>query len=233
MRGARANGERIKRLRKSQGLTQERLAQFSGCDAKTVRSAERGHSLDLNSLGRIAGALAVPFEIIIKRDDESSSQFQVGVAIVREYWQAFVKQDLDAIMEAFHNDAVVRLPGAPEIPFAGQYRGKEQIRRMHEITFATAQTEPLSPDDTHFFGSGDYVFVRGSARLRDKASGKVATLWVTHAFRLKDLMIIELTVGYDSLEMSKVISTPALLRGPSGTDRRNAAPLSPSGNSAS
>lgn len=214
MRGARADGETIKRLRTARGLTQEHLAGLAACDVKTVRSAEGAHNMDLYTLGKIATALEVPFPEIVQQSDDANSEQQARIDTVRQYWAAFVAQDVEAIMDLFHDDIVMHLPGAPEIPFAGEYRGKEEVRRMHETAFQTGQTTPTAPDATSFFACDDFVFAHGAAEMKGHASEVGAELTFIHAIRFEGPKIIEVSTSYDSLAMNKVLKAPPPPTGP-------------------
>lgn len=207
MRGATADGETIRRLRKAQALTQEDLAASVGCDVKTVRRAEHSRNVDLYTLGRVAAVLDVPFHEIVNGHDARASQ-QARLDVVHRYRRAFNERDSDAMLDCCHDDIVMRLPGAPDVPFAGEFRGKEEAARMHELVFASAQTEAITPENMSFFADGDVVFAYGVLEMASRASGDVAKLISTTLFRFDGLKIIELVSGYDSLEMSKVLNAP-------------------------
>ena len=53
-------GDRIRRIRKLRGLSQEALAANGGVATKTVSRAENGRNVSRRSIERIAAALGVP-----------------------------------------------------------------------------------------------------------------------------------------------------------------------------
>ncbi|MCA9204315.1 MAG: helix-turn-helix transcriptional regulator [Planctomycetales bacterium] len=57
MRGATANAKSAVKARQSLGLTQEELARLADVDVKTVRKAEHGGRLDLDTFTKLAFAL--------------------------------------------------------------------------------------------------------------------------------------------------------------------------------
>lgn len=209
MRGAQADGKKIRRLRKIHGLTQEDLAGLAGCDVKTIRNAEHEHTLDFCTLGRIAAALEVTFAAIVVDNDGAAVAVQERIRIVKRFWSAFQEQDIDLLMGFFARDAVVRLPGAPEIPFAGEYRGTVAIRRLHEVAFAVAKTEAVADEQISFTGSGEYVVIHGAARMISKTNGATAVMAFSHVFHFNGLAIDSMSASYDSLEMHKALAAPA------------------------
>jgi len=59
-------GQRLRELRKQHGLSQERLGERSGLSGKFIGEVERGEkSISIDSLHRIATALAVPLGILV------------------------------------------------------------------------------------------------------------------------------------------------------------------------
>ncbi|MGB1109064.1 MAG: helix-turn-helix domain-containing protein [Gammaproteobacteria bacterium] len=64
-RGIELNGSRIRELRKLRGWTQTRLAAVSGISERTIRSAEKGQSVDMFTWTTIAASLAVNKEHLL------------------------------------------------------------------------------------------------------------------------------------------------------------------------
>ena len=61
-------GEQVRRIRKSRGITQERLADLSGLSFSYISDVERGtRNISLESLGRIIEALGIkPAQLFIE-----------------------------------------------------------------------------------------------------------------------------------------------------------------------
>ena len=62
LRSVVADGEKIRALRKQQGLTQEALAHKAGLSQKTIATSEKSQAMDLNTVTRIADALGVGYD---------------------------------------------------------------------------------------------------------------------------------------------------------------------------
>jgi transcriptional regulator with XRE-family HTH domain len=204
MRGAIAEGERIRTTRISRGLTQEQLAARADMDVKTVRKAEQGKRLDAGTLSRLAIALGVQVQTLVRgAADESAAQaFRRNVV---ERWQAgWDARDIDAIMTLYHDRAELHLPGGPQIPFSGVHRGKTAIRRAIELAWATAQTVPQQPEDYSLIVSGDSVVLHGRRGLQSPG-GEAVWLSNIHVFTFEGGLIVEQRVDYDTLGFSQAL----------------------------
>ncbi|MEF2966618.1 helix-turn-helix transcriptional regulator [Paenibacillus sp. M1] len=60
-------GERIKQLRKEQGLTQEELAEKAGVNASYIGTVERGErNISIETLEKIIQGLGIPLELMFQ-----------------------------------------------------------------------------------------------------------------------------------------------------------------------
>lgn len=60
-------GRRVRQLRKTRGLSQERLALEAGVDRSYMGSVERGeYNVSLETIGKIAKALHVPLPVLFR-----------------------------------------------------------------------------------------------------------------------------------------------------------------------
>jgi len=66
-----SNGERVRELRESAGMTQEKLAIMSKVDRRTVQRAEQGTRLQMETLSSLAAALNVPVSQIISVETQT------------------------------------------------------------------------------------------------------------------------------------------------------------------
>jgi transcriptional regulator with XRE-family HTH domain len=70
MRGVRTDGERIVRLRRASGRTQEQLASECDLAANTIRSAERGGPVDIAVVNAIAAVCDVDVKELLASTDD-------------------------------------------------------------------------------------------------------------------------------------------------------------------
>jgi transcriptional regulator with XRE-family HTH domain len=207
MRGAYADGERIRTARVGRGLTQEQLATRADVDVKTVRKAEQGKRLDVGTLARIALALGADVRSLV-RASNPESDLQSARRRAVECWQAaWDARDMEAILALYHEDAVLHLPGGPHIAFSGAYRGKNQIRRANELAWSTAQTVPQRPQDYSLIVSGDTVVLHGVRGLY-LPGGEAIWLTNTYIFTFQGDLIVEHRVEYDTLGFSQALHLP-------------------------
>ena len=67
MQGRSRIGPRVRELRKRRGLTQERLAELTGCSVDAISSLERGkHVRTITTVARLAEALEVPIQELLR-----------------------------------------------------------------------------------------------------------------------------------------------------------------------
>lgn len=205
MRGITANGNQIRELRKSFGFTQEELAKRASCDVKTIRKAEKGGRVDLRTLSRIATALQVTSADVAMGADNSHEKETVNVQTVLAWHDAFNRRDVDAILECWHDDGVLQIPGTDDIPAGGSVEGKDEIRAHTETTFQVFDTEHLSWDMMQISAVDDLVFVRGEASVMHIPTGRAMRSYVVHVFRLVRGKIIEQLISTDTRAFQQLV----------------------------
>jgi hypothetical protein len=95
---------------------------------------------------------------------------QENVQQVQEVYAAFARGDVPAILDQLTDDAVFYDPGAPEVPHAGRYRGREEVGSYFARIAETMEIEEFAP--TEFLAQADRVVVLGSLRARVKDTGR-------------------------------------------------------------
>jgi transcriptional regulator with XRE-family HTH domain len=209
MRGVQANGEQIQAARRARGITQEELAFRARVDVRTLRKAERGQRVDLATLTRISCTLNVdagnlimaartPLDLELRRRDA-----------IRRWHHAWDTRDMEAFLSIYHDEAVLHLPGAPDIPFAGEHHGKEAIRRTHEICWSLSETEPTLDEDCSLLVSDNTVVLiaKKGVRLSD---GRTVKLWCLQVFTFlpESELVIDQRVEYDTLSVARMLQLP-------------------------
>jgi len=206
MRGAPANGEQINSARRARGLTQEQLASIAGIDVKTLRKAEGSQRIDLGTLTKISFALAVDIRtLIVPTGSLQELEIRRRDAVLRwhRFWDA---HDLEGLLSVFHDSAVVHLPGGPDIPFAGEHRGKEAIGRAHEIAWSICETDPVGSEDFSLLTSDSSVILNGKkgVRLPNGGTVKLTCLQIFTFAEGSDLVVDQL-VEYDTLSFARLL----------------------------
>jgi transcriptional regulator with XRE-family HTH domain len=198
MRGAAADGGSIQSLRRARGLTQEELAKRAVCDVKTVRKAEKNGRLDLATLHRLAAALDVSTPQITRSADDSPGKQQANLRSVLSWLDAFNRRDVEGLVATFRADGVSHIPGADDIPSGGTYRGAQELHRHFTEAFQLFQTECITPDMYDIHAEGDFVVLRGYARVVHIPSGRQERCYVVHEFRFQKGKIAEMYITTDT-----------------------------------
>ncbi len=93
---------------------------------------------------------------------------------VREMYEAFNRGDIEAIIGEMHPKVDFKVMGAPDIPYAGHYKGINEVRRFFTEMAKHIEYSEMDPD--HFFEKSsngkDLVVVTGNAKGRVLKTGK-------------------------------------------------------------
>jgi transcriptional regulator with XRE-family HTH domain len=208
MRGVAVNGAMFLRARTQRGLTQEELARLARVDAKTIRKAEQGKRLDLIPLTRVARVLDTDVRLLILPNGSVPSHHEKLRNVVVTWSRAFDDCDMETLLALYHDDAVLRLPGGPNIPFGGMFQGKEEIRRAHELTWTSVRQVPISLEEMTILVSDEAVTLK-AAKGCYTPSGELLRIPVMQIFTFSELLIIEHEVEYDTLDFSKRMPFPS------------------------
>jgi transcriptional regulator with XRE-family HTH domain len=205
MRGVQANGEQIQAARLDRGLTIEQLASQAGVDVKTVRKAERGLRVDLSTLTRISFSLDVDVRSLLVM---ARSRLELELRrrdAVRQWHHSWETQDTQALVSVYDDDAVLHLPGAPDIPFGGEHRGKPAIGRAYEIAWKICPHEPMYDREFSLIISDNKLVLGGEKSLR--RDGYAARLWVHQIFTFGDdsPLLINHRVEFDTLAFARFL----------------------------
>jgi transcriptional regulator with XRE-family HTH domain len=206
MRGAEANGPQIQAARLDRRLTIEQLAARAGVDVKTVRKAERGERVDLSTLTRLSFSLDVDVANLIVT---SRSRLELELRrrdAVRRWHHGWEMQDTQALLSLYDDDAVLHLPGAPDIPFAGEHRGRLAIHHAYEIAWNTCPHEPMYDREFSLIVSENTLVLGGDKSLRHK-DGYATELWVHQIFTFRDdsPVLADHRVEFDTLKFARFL----------------------------
>ncbi len=201
MRGVKVNGEALLSARQRAGFTQVALALAADVDAKTIRKAERGERIDMLPLTRLAKALDIAPGALIEAGDADTTLQKRYREVVETWNRVWDVQDMEGAMALYHDDAVLRLPGKPVIPFGGEHRGKAAIRRAYEIVWSTVPQEPHPLDEITILVSERGVAVKGETAIHGP-QGEMLRLPSLQTFLFVDELIIDHEVHFDSLDFA-------------------------------
>ncbi len=107
-----------------------------------------------------------------------------NVGLVQQAYAAFGAGDLPRLLGFMTPDIVWDFPRSSVIPWAGTFKGPDQVARF--FAALVEHSEALAFEPRHFIASEDRVVVLGSDRFRVKATGKTFECEWAHAFTLRD-----------------------------------------------
>jgi transcriptional regulator with XRE-family HTH domain len=207
MRGAKSNREQIRAARISRGLTQEQLAALAELDVKTVRKAEQGKRLDLGSLTRLAHALQSDLSRLIRPGRSNSDREVRRREHIMRWHRLWDAEDSDGLIALYHENAVLHLPGGPNIPFGGTFCGRHEIRQANETAWRTTRTAPARPGDFSLIVTDDSVILEGEKGVW-LPSGELIRLGCVQIFTFEGDLIVDHRVEYDTLKFAQLLQLP-------------------------
>lgn len=121
---------------------------------------------------------------------------QEHIALVKHLYSAFTQGDIPRVLEVLSEDIDWLFYGPSEIPFAGHYRGKQEVAGF--FTKALESSDFLVFEPLEFLPGANSVLVQGHERVRAKATGRIwETKWA-HVFTIEGGKIVKLREYYDT-----------------------------------
>lgn len=205
MRGVKVQGNEVRTARLQRALTQAELARLAGLDVKTVRKAEQGNRIDLAPLTRLATALDCAVGQLIVPEPVDAEMEDRRRASVIAWALAFDRHDSEALLRLYHDDAILRIAGGSNIPFAGEFRGKAAIRQAHESAWAGPKQEPTDVDNMSLHISDTAVTLSEEKGIY-LPNGELFRFPCLQIFIFFDDLIREHEVQFDTLDFVQKMS---------------------------
>ena len=124
-----------------------------------------------------------------------------NVKLVQEIYAAFLRGDIEAVLSAISDDIVFMIPGPPQMPTAGTWRGLAGMREFFGKLAESVEFKSFNPRE--YVASGDRVIVLGdySARLRGN-NKNTGSEWVM-AWRIRNGKAVEFREYNDTLAIAE------------------------------
>ncbi len=133
---------------------------------------------------------------------------QNSVEVVRGFYEALERGDLDAATASFADDCEIELLGPKTIPFAGVYKGPTGMKQFLETFLGTSDIVDFGQDELH--GDGNFVTVLGHEHARSKATGREWTTRLVDMYEVHDGKIHKFLCAYDTAAVANAFeSAPA------------------------
>jgi uncharacterized protein len=125
-----------------------------------------------------------------------------NVDLVKQAYEAFGRGDLDAIAEGF--DEQVEWWTSEEVPNGGTIKGRDAVIQSFAAIGDDWDEFTLQPEQ--FLDAGDWVVVRGTARLKAKASGQAFEERFAHLAEVRDGKTVRGEFHSDSAKEYKALN---------------------------
>lgn len=155
---------RLVQIRKTRRLTQANLAEVSGYSVRLISKAESGKPISIATVEDIAEALSTE-DAPVSIEDLISSPLTLARNFIFGMYQ-YEGEVVSTLADMIHDEIEVKFAGDPnEIPFAGVYRGRNEVERAFRFFFELLQTpENHDPEDFYeFVAEGDRVVCWGES----------------------------------------------------------------------
>ena len=129
--------------------------------------------------------------------------------ILKAAFKAFADDDLDRVMEAWHDD--IRWEGTNDdrLPVGGRHEGKEDV--MDSLRNIASEWSSYSASPDEFVEDGDTIVVLGHVEATAKKTGTSVSYPFVHVWRFDDGKAKEVLALSDTFEIGKalgIIDTP-------------------------
>lgn len=124
------------------------------------------------------------------------------VETLRRGYEAFARQDLEAVMAAFHPDIEWRSPDST--PLGGHYRGQDAVKGF--FGKLAQRFQRLSVEPLEFLDAGDAIVVV----TRDRGAGSAGDFDMEsiHLWRMRDGKAASFTEYLDTARILQAIGEP-------------------------
>lgn len=117
-----------------------------------------------------------------------------GARIVRAWYEALERDDVDGALRLLADDAEWEMQG--RTPLSGQRRGREEVRDFFATRNRLARVERFDPAE--YIASGGDVVVPGVGRLFLRKTGRYVEDRWAHVFTVRDGRIVRVRLFHDT-----------------------------------
>ena len=126
---------------------------------------------------------------------------QTNTRLVQQAYQSIKAGDIQAFLNALALDVQWQLPEMENVPFAGQWQGREQVGQFFSILDNVQDIVEFEPEE--FIAQGDRVVVLGHFSMRIKSTGRDANSDWAHVWTVKDGQITHFREYVDTAVVSR------------------------------
>lgn len=130
-----------------------------------------------------------------------------NVRTIKNAYDAFMRGDIQTILDSTTEDIQWTMPGEGYIPTGGLYRGHDGVRRFFQTLSDSSET--LSFEPREYIAQGERVIVLGSYRSRIKTTGKTCGVDWAMSFTFRNGKISVFTEYTDTAAIAGAYSAKA------------------------
>jgi uncharacterized protein len=126
---------------------------------------------------------------------------QANRQLVQQAYQSVKAGDVQSLLNSLAEDIQWQLPEMENVPFAGTWRGREQVEQFFSIVAQTQDVVEFDLED--FIAQGDKVVVLGRFSQRVKSTGRISTSAWAHVWTVKDGRVTHFYEYVDTAAVSR------------------------------
>ena len=107
-----------------------------------------------------------------------------NLELAKKAYKLFAEGDIPSFMEMHNDDVVYEIMGEPDIPYAGTFRGKEEVMNLFGKINETIKFKKFEPKE--FITEGDSMAVVVDTESEVLSNGKIVQRDLVHLLTFKD-----------------------------------------------
>ena len=121
--------------------------------------------------------------------------------IIRAGYTDFLNGNIPGVLERFADDATISIAGAPEVPYAGTYRSRDEVAGFFQKLDASVTINCFEPRE--YFENGDRVVALGHYEGSVRQNGHPFGGDWAMAWTVRDGKIVDMQELTDPSELKK------------------------------
>jgi uncharacterized protein len=142
---------------------------------------------------------------IMSSSDTPQMQEQQNVDLIKRFYTAFGKGDVDTIINSLADQLVWRFDAPSLIPYAGQYKTPTQVREGFFGSLVSTQKDYALETD-EFIGQDDKVIMVGKYGATVNATGKRFEVPLVHVWTMQDGKVNRFILFTDTARVAEAYS---------------------------
>jgi ketosteroid isomerase-like protein len=126
---------------------------------------------------------------------------QANMQLVEQAYQHVGAGKVESLLNILATDVQWELPEMPNVPFAGSWKGREQVRQFFNRMADVQDIVEFQPRE--FIAQGDKVVVFGRFTMHVKATGRASRSEWAHVWTFKDGSVTHMREYVDTLAVSQ------------------------------